>query len=219
VTVTEGSTVTVPPDGSLPVGTVCSVEETDGQGAGSSTVVPDEVTIAEGIDNVEVIVTNTYDTGGLIIEKVIEGPSDLAEGSFEFDTTCTFLGSDLDPQPATATITPPATSVTVDGLPVGAECSVVELAPFGGADGPASIDPGSVVVGSDDSVTVTATNTFTAPPQPPQPPTPPTTPQTGVAGLVPLTVAGASLVATGALLVWWSVSGQRRRRRSLSLEG
>ena len=164
LTTPDGLTQTVGP---LPVGAECAVAETESNGAAMVFVAPDTVTVADaGAEGpVEVIVTNTYAAGGLTIEKVINGPQDLVQGSFEFEVTCSFLGSDLDPQPGTATITPPATSVDVDGIPVGAECTVAELAPYGGADGPAVVEPGSVVVSSGDRVTVTATNTFTAPHQ------------------------------------------------------
>ncbi len=158
LTTPDGLTQTVGP---LPIGAECAVSETESNGAAMTSVAPDSVTVGDLEGPVEVIVTNTYVAGGLTIEKVINGPQDLVQGSFQFDVTCTFLGADLDPQPATATITPPATSVDVDGLPVGAECSVAELAPYGGADGPAVVEPGSVVIGSGDPVTVVATNTFT----------------------------------------------------------
>jgi hypothetical protein len=81
-------------------------------------------------------------------------------------SSCTVAETEVvEPENALApqgTITPPASSVDLDGIPVGAECAVAELAPSGGADGPAVVEPGSVVVSSGDRVTVTATNTFTA---------------------------------------------------------
>ena len=105
VTVTDGQTVTVPPTGALPVGTTCTVEETDAAGAGSSTVVPDEVTIVEGDQNVEVVVTNTYPVGTFPVTKVVAGlganfvPIDT---EFSVEVSCTypadFPASGCDPR-------------------------------------------------------------------------------------------------------------------------
>jgi hypothetical protein len=194
--------------GPLPVGAECALSETQSNGAAMISVVPDSIEVGAAEGPAEVIVTNTYDTGGLTIEKVIKGPQGLVEGSFLFDVTCTFLGSELDPQPGTATITPPATSVAVDGIPVGADCTVAERAPYGGADGPAAVEPGSVTVGAGEPVTVTATNTFTPPPKPPQPPA---LAKTGAAGLTPLIGASVALLVSGAAMVGFST---RRRGRA-----
>ena len=156
--------------GPLPVGSVCAIKETGQAGATSTSIVPDKVIVGQGEDNVRVVVTNTYALGDLVINKVITGSgASSANGPFQFSVTCTFLGSALKPQPATVVITPPALSATVSGLPVGAECTVAELPPYGGADGPGVIAPSKVVVGSDQSVKVVATNTFTKPPVPPAP--------------------------------------------------
>jgi hypothetical protein len=195
--------------GPLPVGTDCALSETEANGASVVSVSPESIVVGAPDGPAEVTVTNTYDTGRLTIEKVIKGPQDLISGSFQFDVTCTFLGADLDPQPGTATITPPATSVDVDGLPAGAECGVTELAPYGGADGPAVVEPGNVTIGADDPVTVTATNTFTPPPKPPEPPP---LAKTGASGLTPLIVASIALLFTGAVMVAFST---RRRRRAV----
>ena len=143
-----------------------------------------------------------------MIDKVIVGPTELVQGSFDFAVTCTYLGSDI--APVAARITPPATSTTVEPLPIGAECSVAERAPYGGADGPAQIDPSSVVVSSGEPVTVTATNTFTPATQPPTPPS--GLPATGAAGLGPVVLTGASLVASGSLLLAWAMRGRDSRR-------
>jgi hypothetical protein len=194
--------------GPVPVGAECAVSETQSNGAAMTSVVPDVITVGDAEGPVEVIVTNTYPVGGLMIEKVIKGPQDLVEGAFLFDVTCTFLGSELDPQPGTATITPPATSVEVAGIPVGAECTVAERAPYGGADGPAVVEPGSVTVGAGDPVAVTATNTFTPPLKPP---VPPPLAKTGASGLTPLIAASVAMLVSGAAMV---VLSTRRRRRA-----
>jgi hypothetical protein len=203
-TLSAASTVTVGP---LPVGATCNIVETESNGAGLVSVVPDTVTVGQDEVPVEVVVTNTYDVGSLVIRKVVTGSGAAsATDPFEFDIACTFLGTDLDPQPDPVTITPPATSAEVDGLPIGAVCAVTERAPYGGADGPPTVDPGSVTIGADGPVTVTVTNTFTAPPQPPAP----HLPATGVTGLGLLAWGSALLIATGGLLALLA-----RRRRSV----
>ena len=205
LTTSDGLSQTLGP---LPIGAECAVEETETNGAGLATVVPETVTIGGADEPAQVVITNTFATGALVIDKVIVGPTELVQGSFDFAVTCTYLGSDI--APVAARITPPATSTTVEPLPIGAECSVAERAPYGGADGPAQIDPSSVVVGSGEPVTVTATNTFTPATQPPTPPS--GLPATGAAGLGPVVLTGASLVASGSLLLAWAMRGRDSRR-------
>ncbi len=191
--------------GPLPTGSRCVITETESSGASSVTVEPATVTVGEGDGPVEVTVTNTFEVGSLVIEKVIDGPASQVTGAFEFEVACTYLGVDLPAQ--SATVTPPATSVTVEGLPIGAECTVTELAPYGGADGPGVVDPGSVVIGEGDPVSVTVTNTFTPPPIiPPEPPQPP---KTGASALPGMLAGGAGLVLLGMLTL---VASRRLRR-------
>jgi hypothetical protein len=183
--------------GPLPVGAQCAIAETGTGGATSTSVDPATVTV--GPDGPAVAtVTNTYDAGTILIEKVIVGSVDLVTGPFVFDVACTFLGTPVDLQPSTVAIALPATSVSVPGLPLGSECSIVELAPYGGADGPATVAPGSVTVGDAGPIVVTARNTFSAPPEPPQPPG---LVETGAAGVRPLVWGGVLLISIGGLIL------------------
>jgi hypothetical protein len=192
----DGLTATVAP---LPIGAECTLTETEQAGASAVQITPNPATVEDAARPVEVTVANTYPAGSLVIEKVIEGPADLVEGSFDFEVACSFLGADLPVEQAT--ITPPASSVTVNGLPVGAECSVTELAPYGGADGPGVVDPGSVEIAGEEAVTVMVTNTYTPPVVPPEPPQPPVTgatmpvPLLGIAGLA---ILGGAVLVRGA---------------------
>jgi hypothetical protein len=101
---------------------------------------------------------------------------------------------------------------------------VAELAPYGGADGPAVVEPGSVVISEIEDAAVTATNTFTEPPDivvppPPEPPvTPPAQPPTSGlpmtgAALAALGLAAAVLLALGVVLWSWSRRGRAPQYR------
>lgn len=207
----DGTVTITPPDTSvlipnLPVGTECTIEELPpyGGAVGPASVSPNPVTVPDSDTPVTVTATNTFSTGDLDIHKVVTGDAaDEATDPFIFDIACTFVGEDLDPQPGAVTITPPLMSATVAGLPTGAECTIEERAPYGGADGPATIDPGSVVIGDGEAVTVTATNTFTPEPVPPDPTVPPDPdePQDPAEGPDdPLAQTGSSIMGTALTL-------------------
>lgn len=152
-------------------GDSCTVTETDDGGATSSTVDPDPVPItgeATIQDPVEATVTNTYDTGSIEVDKVVDGEAaEFVTAPFEVSLACTFEGQDIEvPDGATRTVTPDEPA-TYDGLPIGAECVVTETDAAGAASSTISTtvedgDPGQVVVpGADaDPAVVTVTNTF-----------------------------------------------------------
>ncbi|HWV77425.1 MAG TPA: DUF5979 domain-containing protein, partial [Isoptericola sp.] len=155
----------------LPVGSVCTVTETEDGGATSVTVEPDPVQIEErqlpGPAQV-VTVTNTYDAGAIQVEKVVDGDgAEFVTAPFEVSLACTFQGDEIEvPGGATRTVTPDEPA-TYDGLPVGAECVVTETDAAGAASSTVSTtveggDPGQVVVpgADDDPATITVTNTF-----------------------------------------------------------
>ncbi|PFG44653.1 hypothetical protein ATJ88_3389 [Isoptericola jiangsuensis] len=167
-TVTDGGTVTW--DG-LPIGAECTVTESDPGQATSVVIDPDTLVVggADGTtDVVEVTVTNTYDLGSFTVEKVVEGDgAAFGTGPFEVSVACTFEGADVAVPGGATQILTPGGSVTYDGLPVGAECTVTETDDFGATDVEisTSIDggaPGEVVVPADDAdpVTITVTNTY-----------------------------------------------------------
>ncbi|WP_123306649.1 DUF5979 domain-containing protein [Cellulomonas sp. PhB143] len=152
-------------------GDSCSVTETDDGGATSSTIDPNPVTIdgdATLEDPVTTTVTNTFDTGSVEVDKVVDGDAaDFVTAPFEVSLACTFEDDDITvPGGATRTVTP-GSPATYDGLPVGAECVVTETDDAGATSSSVSTtvdggDPGQVVVpGTDaDPAVVTVTNTF-----------------------------------------------------------
>jgi hypothetical protein len=166
----------------LPIGATCTVTEVDDHGATAVVIDPPGPFELVGDDPVyvDVTITNSFSTGALVVQKDIVGPPDLVQGPFEFHVDCTTTGAVPPPPPFTVQISPPAVSATVDGLPSGAVCTVTELPPYGGADGPATVQPGTVVIPAGSAVTVIATNTYTRPvitPPPPEPTTPPEPPE------------------------------------------
>ncbi|MGW8566337.1 DUF5979 domain-containing protein [Isoptericola sp. NPDC055881] len=155
-------------------GDLCTVTETDDGGATSSTISPDQPVEIDGDttfeDPQEVTVTNTYDTGSVEVDKVVDGDAAaFVTAPFEVSLACTFEGQDIEvPGGATRTVTPDEPA-TYDGLPIGAECVVTETDAAGAASSTVSTtveggDPGQVVVpGADaDPAVVTVTNTFDA---------------------------------------------------------
>ncbi|MGH1564113.1 DUF5979 domain-containing protein [Mumia sp. DW29H23] len=155
----------------LPVGADCVVTETATGGATSSTVDPSgAVTITDDAEEpVAVTVTNTFDVGGLVVEKRITGPGADERGgkAFTVSLACTreVDGEDEEievPGGADRTLKrPDRLTATYDDLPVGAECVVTET-DAGGAER-TTIDPGSVTVGAaDEPVEVVVTNRFDA---------------------------------------------------------
>ena len=168
----------------LPAGATCRVWETDSQGAASdqldeANAVVVEITPGTNADGTpkpqNVTITNTFEQGFLSLSKVLKGPGLQYVDSatpFVFDVTCTFLGQPLTGfNPKTVTLTPadPASDV-LGPLPAGAECSVVERVPYGGADGPAELSPAASQAGTYTilkgvtPLEITATNTFSVGP-------------------------------------------------------
>ncbi|WP_106269111.1 MULTISPECIES: DUF5979 domain-containing protein [Isoptericola] len=154
----------------LPVGAVCTVTETDDGSATDVTIssaveggeAGQAIVPAAGDTTVGITVTNTFDLGEVVVDKVTDGDGAEAWGAgpFEVELACTFNGAEIEiPGGATRTLTP-GSSVTFADLPVGAECSVTETDDGGATE--TSIAPESVTVGSlaDDPVGVTVTNTF-----------------------------------------------------------
>jgi len=152
----------------LPVGAVCFVSETDDGGATGAVVVPDTVTV--GVDGpAEVVITNTFDVGSIVVDKVLAGiGAPYAVGPWEVSLACTYEGEPIAiPGGATREVTPD-TPARYDGLPVGSECVVTETGTGDATtveitttvpDG----DPGEVVV-TDGDAEVTVTNTYSLSP-------------------------------------------------------
>lgn len=249
-------TVTLTPDGTatsltsdviepLPVGAVCTVTETD---SGGADLTPPPVTVTvpdvddEGVAQVVVAgFVNPFSAGRLQVTKVLDGDDASAHTGdvFTLAVTCQY---DLDGTLVTvysgSVQVPGGQTVLVTGadgtavlLPPGAHCFAAET-DTGGADASSvdfdSYDNAVIVELGDElgTLTITATNTFDAPPVPPNPyypPSPfyppgPTPDGGGSSGYLSWTgfpvgqwvLVGFALFALGAGLV----SATRRRRTS-----
>lgn len=125
-----------------PVGASCTVTETVTGGAHTVTYDPPDGVVTIPADDTalaEVTVTNTFEVGSLVVEKSVIGAGvpQFSDGPFVFDVVCAFNG---DPDAFTTTVTvdgssdgTPVRSDPVEGLPIGAECTVTET-DDGGAD-------------------------------------------------------------------------------------
>ncbi|GGI10725.1 DUF5979 domain-containing protein [Isoptericola cucumis] len=151
----------------LPAGAECDITETDDGGATDTVVTPNPVTVGAG-ETAEVTATNTFDVGGIVVDKVVDGAgADLyGDGPFEVTLECTYQGEPVEIDPATQTLVG-GESVSYDGIPVGAECVVTETEDGGATSSTVSTtveggDPGEVVVppAGDDPAEITVTNTF-----------------------------------------------------------
>ena len=173
-----GQTVTIE---RLPVGAACTITETDDGGASDSTmrldrvgaprtsptsttvIISDSDPTTVEIDPNGVEVVNSFLLTQLRIVKTISGDgAPLATEDFVFSIECVQLGRVFPP--ITATIDRPGqTEVLVDGLPVGALCSVIET-DDGGADTDTPRLVGVVLTtlpGTGDPLVVNADNPFT----------------------------------------------------------
>jgi uncharacterized repeat protein (TIGR01451 family) len=114
----------------FPVGTVCTVTETDAGGA-TTAATPASVTIAAGTTTA--LLTNRFDTGSLRIDKSRTGAfADYGTGPFEAQVVCTWSKpghTDLViplPDSGIVSLAAPTYSATVTGLIGGADCTVTE---------------------------------------------------------------------------------------------
>lgn len=166
----------------LPAGSSCAVTETDAKGAESTTTT---VTTAAGSTGPtdgasatvvltpdtggeptnDVVVTNAFGVGSLLLVKTVAGPGapDFGAGPFLLRVTCT-----LDDASGSRTTwdgpvvlggTRPL-EATIDDIAAGSACTVTE--PGTGGANTSVVSPGTVTVGSGETVTVNATNTFLA---------------------------------------------------------
>ena len=119
----------------LPYGASCTA--TEGQWGQTGTTIGSAV-VGYTTDPVALIsVVNDYQVADLTIRKVVETDAvdqrgnEIEYGPFRFSVTCTFLGNEVwadgydAEHPMTAEVHP-AGAWALDGLPVGAECTVTE---------------------------------------------------------------------------------------------
>lgn len=176
VELTPGEPVVV--DG-LPLGVECTA--TEGQFGQTQTVIGTGVVTADPAAIEVVTVENVYDVAALQVRKVVESDAvdqdgiAIEYGPFPFTVDCTFGGQAVfatgysadDPMAESLTT---AETWALGGLPVSAECTVTEVDALGATSTtmtvlgiPPVTAPGTsadVVVLEDETVQVTATNTF-----------------------------------------------------------
>ena len=149
----------------VPTGTQCTVTEDAKTAAidGYTLTAPEAqtVTTPEKDQAVSAPFTNTYtrDTGTFSIAKSVQGgPEGAANGSYSFTYTC-----DGDVQ-GTLTVPGDGTAVSSPKIPTGASCTLTEDAASAAKDGysvASTLSQDSVTITKDQTVAVTATNTYT----------------------------------------------------------
>jgi uncharacterized repeat protein (TIGR01451 family) len=156
----------------IPVGALCTVTETDADGA-DATVLSGE-TVVDGGDGSAVVtvggeadgvlITNTFEAGTLSVLKTVlgDGAADYGDGPFAASVSCTYGGEVVYSTDALPIV--PDEPATIDAvLPVGTVCEVAEVV-TGGAN--EHEDPAAVVITGPEegealgSVTAVVTNTF-----------------------------------------------------------
>ncbi|WP_211368150.1 DUF5979 domain-containing protein [Microbacterium rhizomatis] len=211
-----GETITLTDADGNPVrmraGAHCYGTETVTGGATASVVTPDNyedgLVVQPGaeVQTLALEATNTFDPGILALSKVVTGTA--AEGNasktFTLDLTCV-----LDQGQETPTVLIDHRAVTITGgqtiriedLPIGAQCWVAET-DNGGADRVEITNSTAAMpaVVASDPVTITVTNTFTAP-----------LPATGVDGRALLIAGGVAGILILAGVVVMIVMRRRRR--------
>ena len=149
----------------VPTGTQCTVTEDAKTAAidGYTLAAPEAqtVTAPEKDQVVNTSFTNTYtrDTGTFSIAKSVQGgPEGAANGSYSFTYTC-----DGDVQ-GTLTVPGDGTAVSSPKIPTGVSCAIAEDAASAAKDGysvASALSQDSVTITKDQTVAVTATNTYT----------------------------------------------------------
>lgn len=199
----------------LPLGTHCYGVETDAGGASPSTVDFDSYENAAVVEEsgtaqlLTLTATNTFEFGAIELEKTVSGAMSQAAGkTFGLELSCTLdRGGNapyvvLDAAPVTITA---GETVTIDELPVGAECWAEEVDAGGAVEVTVSAtEANPVVVGAGEAVTITVDNRFDPP-----------LPATGVdGGEVATRLTWALLLVGGGLAVMALVVVRRRRREA-----
>lgn len=124
----------------VPVGTECTVTETDS--AGATSAAEPQVVQLDQPTLVEVNATNTFDAGYLAVSKTVSGSGadSFGQVEFTFSVSCTLAGQSVLNAEKTTVIGSADGAVVSDPigpLPVGSECVVMETV-AGGADAPAA---------------------------------------------------------------------------------
>jgi len=148
----------------LPLDARCSIIETRSAGATSTSVDVIEVVVAA--DPVSFTVTNTFDVGGVLVEKTFDGDGTgtFVQGPFEATLACTLeidgVVTELDiPGGAARELTElNGYRNTWSDIPAGADCTVTETRTGGAAS--TEVTAGEFVIVADEQHVVGIVNTF-----------------------------------------------------------
>jgi hypothetical protein len=163
---------------SIPVGSVCTVKETNTQGAATDTYVLTSngvsqpsasgptatFTVAANTGGPAptntAAFTNTYTTGSLEVDKALAGDATWYTGrTFTFTATCTntHTSSATDYSSTFSLSSPSSLTKTISNLPTGSICTIVET---GAAGATTTVVSGTATIGNGTTATVTVTNTY-----------------------------------------------------------
>jgi hypothetical protein len=163
---------------SIPAGSVCTVKETNTQGAATDTYVLTSngtpqpsasgptatFTVAANTGGPTptntAAFTNTYTTGSLEVDKALAGDATWYTGrTFSFTATCTNSHTTLaTPYSTTFSLSSPSPlSKTISNLPTGSVCTIVET---GAAGATTTVVSGTATIGNGTTPKVTVTNTY-----------------------------------------------------------
>lgn len=197
----------------MPYGAHCFGDETATGGATTAVVKPDNyddglvVAADSELQTLALVATNTFDLGSLQLSKIVTGTAaaDNASKRFLLSLTCSLDQGQAEPtilfDNEIVEITGGQT-ITVDDLPIGAECFVAET-DNGGANAVTishSTSAMPAVVTADGDAVITVTNTFTKP-----------LPATGVDSQALLVAGGVALLLIIAGVVVMIVMRRRRQ--------
>jgi uncharacterized repeat protein (TIGR01451 family) len=203
----------------IPVGAVCTIGETNPDGARVTLPGPVTITAADTAD-----VTNDFSPPVLIVTKRVAGPGAAhAPASFTAEISCTLAGNAVPGYPRALRLAANRSMALTD-IPAGADCTARETGSGGAASTTIQYSDGTEAsIRTDRAATIVITNTFAAvPPPPPTPsPSPSPSPSPGrpeSVGQLPVTgadlpfliQAALALLAAGLLL-------RRAARRRLAL--
>lgn len=150
-----------------PLGSSCLATETGNGGATAVEIDPEDgLTLASEVDVDEITVTNTFELGRIRLYKDVAGAglaAGLTKGKvYTFDLSCSFNGK-ANAVKKSVTITDDGTGqmfTEIEGIPVGAECTVTET-DNGGADDTPPAET-RVIVDSETTVWFCLENVFSA---------------------------------------------------------
>ncbi|MFE1664736.1 DUF5979 domain-containing protein [Microbacterium sp. P02] len=125
--ITGASSVTY---GGLPTGALCEVTESASDPVSQSVAIDpiDGFAVGEGDTAVQVTVTNTFENGSIAVRKVVTGDgAAFAPDTFGATVTCLWEGANVPlPDDGAIVLDGNGDPVTIDDIPTGSVCDVVE---------------------------------------------------------------------------------------------